>query len=59
VRRFDRLAEPSGDTLPLTCEDACQVLGRRPADKYNVTAEEVVTKPANELRYRRKQAESS
>ncbi len=43
VRRFDRLADPTGHTQPLACEDACQVLGRWPADKYNVTAEQVVT----------------
>ena len=42
VTRFDRIALPSGSTLPVACEDACQVLGRWPADKYNVTAEEVV-----------------
>jgi serine/threonine-protein kinase HipA len=27
----------------MACEDACQVLGRWPADKYNLTAEEVAT----------------
>lgn len=43
VRRFDRLAQPSGSAVALACEDACQVLGRWPADKYNLTAEEVVT----------------
>ena len=42
VQRFDRVAEPSGDTTALACEDACQVLGRWPADKYNLSAEEVV-----------------
>lgn len=42
VRRFDRLAQPSGSTLAIACEDACQVLGRWPADKYNLTTEEVV-----------------
>ncbi|MEX2439592.1 MAG: HipA domain-containing protein [Actinomycetota bacterium] len=42
VRRFDRVPLPSGETMPLACEDACQVLGRWPADKYNVTSEEVV-----------------
>lgn len=42
VRRFDRIAEPAGATVALACEDACQVLGRWPADKYNLTAEEVV-----------------
>lgn len=43
VRRFDRIAQPSGATLAVACEDACQVLGRWPADKYNLTAEQVVT----------------
>ncbi len=42
VRRFDRLALPDGGALALACEDACQVLGRWPADKYNLTAEDVV-----------------
>ena len=42
VRRFDRLPQPSGTAVALACEDACQVLGRWPADKYNLTAEEVV-----------------
>ncbi|HUP68815.1 MAG TPA: HipA domain-containing protein [Acidimicrobiales bacterium] len=42
VRRFDRLALPDGTTQPLACEDACQVLGRWPADKYNLTTEQVV-----------------
>jgi serine/threonine-protein kinase HipA len=42
VRRFDRLALPSGATSALACEDACQVLGRWPADKYNLTTEQVV-----------------
>jgi serine/threonine-protein kinase HipA len=48
VRRFDRLPEPSGQSRPLACEDACQVLRRWPADKYNVTAEEVVTALADQ-----------
>ncbi len=43
VRRFDRLPRPDGSTLALACEDGCQVLGRWPADKYNHTAERVVT----------------
>lgn len=42
VRRFDRVPLPDGTTYPVACEDACQVLGRWPADKYNVTTEEVV-----------------
>lgn len=43
VRRFDRVPSADGGTMPLACEDACQVLERWPADKYNVTAEEVAT----------------
>jgi serine/threonine-protein kinase HipA len=42
VRRFDRDPQPTGETLALACEDACQVLGRWPADKYNVTTETVI-----------------
>lgn len=38
VQRFDRQSS-SGAQLRLECEDACQLLGRWPADKYNVTAE--------------------
>jgi serine/threonine-protein kinase HipA len=37
VQRFDRT--PAGGLLAV--EDACQVLGRYPADKYNLTTEEV------------------
>lgn len=43
VRRFDRVSTSDGSTIALACEDACQVLGRWPADKYNVSAEEVAT----------------
>ena len=42
VRRFDRIPLATGQAAALPCEDACQVLGRWPADKYNFTAEEVV-----------------
>lgn len=42
VRRFDRHALASGDVRSLAAEDACQVLGRWPADKYNVSSEDVV-----------------
>lgn len=42
VTRFDRLAKPDGSSGTLACEDACQVLGRWPADKYLVSAEESV-----------------
>jgi serine/threonine-protein kinase HipA len=42
VRRFDRSVTPSG-RLAFAQEDACQVLGRYPADKYRVTTEEVIS----------------
>ena len=42
VRRFDRVQDPSGRTVALAQEDACQVLGRYPADKYRVTTEAVI-----------------
>jgi len=42
VRRFDRVPLPDGAVRALACEDACQVLGRWPADKYNLTTEDVV-----------------
>lgn len=41
VRRFDRVPA-EGDFESLAQEDACQVLGRYPADKYRVTTEEVI-----------------
>ena len=42
VSRFDRMLD--GDTvMALAQEDACQVLGRYPADKYRVSTELVVT----------------
>lgn len=41
VRRFDRVVLIDGTIIPLACEDACQLLDRWPADKYNVSAEGV------------------
>lgn len=41
VRRFDRLADGATSVM-LAQEDACQVLGRYPADKYTLTTEQVV-----------------
>ena len=41
VRRFDRV-EVAGAALMLAQEDACQVLGRYPTDKYRLSAEEVL-----------------
>ncbi|MCK5941401.1 MAG: HipA domain-containing protein [Planctomycetes bacterium] len=40
VRRFDRVGGAAGERRAV--EDACQVLGRYPADKYRVTTEQVV-----------------
>lgn len=48
VQRFDRIARPDGSTVAVACEDACQVLGRWPADKYSLTAEQVVTALADQ-----------
>lgn len=42
IHRFDRITTPAGEPLPLAQEDACQVLGRFPADKYRLTTEEVI-----------------
>lgn len=42
IQRFDRKPQPDGTSRPLACEDACQVLGRWPADKYRVITEELV-----------------
>jgi serine/threonine-protein kinase HipA len=42
VRRFDRVPAAEGGVAMLAQEDACQVLGRYPADKYRVTTEEVI-----------------
>ena len=42
VHRFDRI--PEGDRLrPLAVEDACQVLGRWPGDKYVISTEDAIT----------------
>lgn len=42
VRRFDRVVRADGTVTPLACEDACQLLDRWPADKYNVSSEAVI-----------------
>ncbi len=42
VQRFDRLPQADGTSIALACEDASQVLGRWPADKYRMDAEEAV-----------------
>ncbi len=41
LHRFDRVSELDGGTTALACEDACQLLGRWPGDKYNVSYEDV------------------
>jgi serine/threonine-protein kinase HipA len=41
VRRFDRTTGIDGFVYSLACEDACQLLNLWPADKYNVTSEDV------------------
>jgi serine/threonine-protein kinase HipA len=41
VQRFDRRVEEDGRLAALAFEDGCQVLGRYPADKYALTAEQV------------------
>lgn len=41
VTRFDRRVAPDGSIESLAVEDGAQLLGRYPADKYGVTAEEV------------------
>lgn len=40
VKRFDRQRDAAGD-IAFACEDACQLLNRWPADKYNTTIEAV------------------
>lgn len=41
VRRFDRVADHAGTVHSRACEDACQLLNLWPADKYNVSSEEL------------------
>jgi serine/threonine-protein kinase HipA len=49
VHRFDRI--PQGDHLrPLAVEDACQVLGRWPGDKYIISTEDAITSLARRCR---------
>jgi serine/threonine-protein kinase HipA len=43
VRRFDRERGALGEVVSRACEDGCQVLGQWPADKYNLTTEEVLS----------------
>lgn len=41
IKRFDRGVDASGKLVRYAVEDACQVLNKYPADKYNISAEEV------------------
>lgn len=43
VKRFDRAVGADGVVRRLAVEDAMQLLGRYPADKYSVTSEQVAT----------------
>lgn len=52
VRRFDRVTDAAGRPRMLAQEDACQVLGRYPADKYRASTEEVVEALASVCRAR-------
>jgi serine/threonine-protein kinase HipA len=52
VRRFDRVQNTDGAVAMLAQEDACQVLGRYPADKYRVTTEDVIDALASVCRAR-------
>ena len=44
VTRFDRTVNSHGNPISLAVEDACQILDKWPADKYNMSAEEIVLK---------------
>lgn len=50
VTRFDRRLGPGGEVVELAFEDGCQVLGRYPADKYTVTAEQVCAALCTQVR---------
>jgi serine/threonine-protein kinase HipA len=52
VRRFDRVPAADEGVAFLAQEDACQVLGRYPADKYRVTTEAVIGALAGACRAR-------
>jgi serine/threonine-protein kinase HipA len=52
VRRFDRKPTQTGMVRLLAQEDACQVLGRYPADKYRLTSEQVIAGLATVCRSR-------
>lgn len=42
VTRFDRILDALGNQISLAVEDACQIMNRWPADKYNITSEALV-----------------
>jgi serine/threonine-protein kinase HipA len=42
VERFDRVTGEGPEPVARACEDACQVLNLWPADKYNVSSEELI-----------------
>jgi serine/threonine-protein kinase HipA len=42
VTRFDRTIDGKGKPVSLAVEDACQVLDKWPADKYNLSAESII-----------------
>lgn len=42
VERFDRTVGSNGNVVPHPVEDGCQVLGRYPADKYQVDSVETI-----------------
>ncbi len=47
VERFDRVSDPDGRPVALAVEDAAQVIGLYPGDKYRVSAEAVVAALSN------------
>jgi serine/threonine-protein kinase HipA len=47
VTRFDRILDNSGNPISLPVEDACQILNRWPADKYNVSSEKIIHEISN------------
>ena len=46
IARFDRLRKPDRSVVRIGQEDACQLLGRYPADKYRVTVNEIAQRVA-------------
>lgn len=48
VARFDRVIAPDGSLVALPVEDATQVMGLYPSEKYNVTTEQMLVALADE-----------